>query len=49
MAAQNRFPEAIDHYTEALRLSPSYALAHYNLGHLLMSQGQTQEKGKRRR
>jgi protein O-mannosyl-transferase len=43
MAAQNRFPEAIDHYTEALRLLPSYAMAHYNLGHLLMSQSQTQE------
>src|SRR6266702_8908088 len=35
--------EAIYHYSEALRLRPSYARAHYNLGNVLNRQGKIQE------
>src|SRR5215471_13599982 len=33
----------LDYYTEALRLQPSYAGAHYNLGNVLNRQGKMQE------
>src|SRR5712691_5637733 len=43
LAAQNRFPEAIGYYTEAIRLWPRNSGAHYNLGNALSRQGKTQE------
>jgi len=43
LAAQNRIPEAVDHYTEALRLQPWNAEAHNNLGNVLRKLGKTHE------
>jgi protein O-mannosyl-transferase len=43
LAAQNRLPEAVGHYTEAIRLWPRNSKAHYNLGNILSRQGKTQE------
>jgi Flp pilus assembly protein TadD len=43
LAAQNRLPEAIGYYTEAIRLGPRNSRAHYNLGNALSRQGKTQE------
>jgi protein O-mannosyl-transferase len=43
LAAQNRLPEAVGHYTEAIRLWPRNSKAHYNLGNALNRQGKTQE------
>jgi len=40
---QGKIQEAITHYTEALRIDPSYAEAHYNLGVALAKQGNIQE------
>jgi Flp pilus assembly protein TadD len=43
LAAQNRLPEAVGYYTEAIRLWPRNSGAHYNLGNALSRQGKTQE------
>lgn len=43
MVEQGKLEEAIDHYSEALRIKPRYAKAHYNLGIALMRQGNVQE------
>jgi tetratricopeptide (TPR) repeat protein len=43
LAAQNRLPEAIGYYTEAIRLWPRNSRAHYNLGNALSRQGKTEE------
>ena len=43
MAEQNRLPEAIHYYTEAIRLWPRNSAAHYNLGNALSRQGKPQE------
>jgi tetratricopeptide (TPR) repeat protein len=36
LARQGRLQEAIDHYEQALRLKPDFALAQYNLGNALL-------------
>jgi tetratricopeptide (TPR) repeat protein len=43
LEGQQRLPEAIHHYTEALRHRPAYTQAHYNLGRVLMHQGNIQQ------
>ena len=35
--------EAIAHYSEALRIKPDYAIAHHNLGLVLVQQGKIEE------
>src|SRR5262249_11763935 len=40
---QGRVKEAIDHYSEAVAIMPSYADAHYNLGIALNRQGRAEE------
>jgi len=40
---RGRFPEAIDHYEQALRIQPDDAEAHCNLGLALEKLGRTQE------
>jgi len=39
MVKRGRFKEAIDHYSEVLRIRPDYAEAHNNLGGLLETKG----------
>jgi Flp pilus assembly protein TadD len=43
LADHGRFPEAVAHCTEALRLRPNYAEAHNNLGVALAAQGKLTE------
>jgi len=43
IALQGRFDEAISHYQQALRINPSYADAHNNLGFTLAQQGKGEE------
>jgi predicted O-linked N-acetylglucosamine transferase (SPINDLY family) len=43
LARQGQLAEALAHYTEALRLRPTYAEAHNNLGIVLGRQGQVVE------
>jgi protein O-mannosyl-transferase len=43
LAADGKIPEAVAHYTEALRIRPGYATAHTNLGAALMKQGKLDE------
>ena len=43
MAGSGRINEAIDHYREALRLDPDFALAHYFLGLALLAKGRRDE------
>jgi Flp pilus assembly protein TadD len=43
LAAQNRLPEAIDHYENAIRLKPNFAEAHSNLGAALERLGKKDE------
>ena len=38
--ARERIPEAINHFQQALKIDPSLAMAHLNLGRLYMNQGQ---------
>jgi tetratricopeptide (TPR) repeat protein len=40
---QGRYPEAIEHYEDALRIKPEYAEAHNNLGFPLEEEGRTRE------
>jgi protein O-mannosyl-transferase len=40
---QGRFPEAMDHWEQALRLKPDYADAHINLGMALLRSGRFAE------
>ena len=35
--------EAIDHYKEAIRIRPSFAIAHNNLGNALVQKGEVKE------
>ena len=35
--------EAIDHYKEAIRIRPSFAIAHNNLGNALVQKGEMKE------
>lgn len=43
LAKQGRVNEAIESYHEALRMEPSFTVAHYNLGNLLARQGKFDE------
>jgi tetratricopeptide (TPR) repeat protein len=43
LAQLGRIPEAIDQFHEALRLNPSNAGAHANLGLALLASGKAQE------
>jgi protein O-mannosyl-transferase len=43
LAAEGRLDEAIQHYTEAVHIRPSYAEAHNNLGLALARQGRIEE------
>lgn len=43
LVRQGKIQEAINHYTEALRIDPYFAIAHYNLGIALTMQGNIQE------
>ncbi|MCD4715804.1 MAG: tetratricopeptide repeat protein [Desulfobacterales bacterium] len=43
LARQGRLNEAIEHYTEALKIRPGYAIAHDNLGATLARQGNYEE------
>jgi tetratricopeptide (TPR) repeat protein len=43
LASQGKPGEAIDQYSQALRVNPKYALGHYNLGCALASQGRLNE------
>jgi tetratricopeptide (TPR) repeat protein len=43
VAAQNRFPEAIRHYRNALQVKPDYPVALNNLAYALGKQGSSQE------
>jgi tetratricopeptide (TPR) repeat protein len=38
-----KIAEAIEQYTEALRINPKYAKAHFNLGNAMLKQGKTDE------
>ncbi|MBT8407343.1 MAG: tetratricopeptide repeat protein, partial [Deltaproteobacteria bacterium] len=40
---QGKLEEAIEHYSEVLRIKPDHAKAHYNLGNALVSQGRLEE------
>jgi tetratricopeptide (TPR) repeat protein len=40
LAELNRIPEAIQHYSEALRINPEYEKAHNNIGTAFIFQGQ---------
>jgi protein O-mannosyl-transferase len=40
---KNRFPEAIAHFREAIRLKPDFDLAYYNLGYVLEKTGHPEE------
>ena len=42
-AQLGRVQEAIGHWRQALQIKPDYAEAHYNLGYVLVDQGQTTE------
>jgi Flp pilus assembly protein TadD len=42
LVRQGHYVEAVEHYHEALRLRPDYALAHRNLGAVLAHQGDVQ-------
>ena len=43
LMGSGKLEEAIDHYSEALRIEPNLPEAHYNLGNALMRQGRTEE------
>jgi tetratricopeptide (TPR) repeat protein len=43
LAQQERFKEAVNHFSEALRIKPDHAGAHLNLGAALMQQGRLKE------
>jgi len=43
LVAQGKIAEAIDHYSEALRIRPGFERAHYNLGGALIAQGKLNE------
>jgi tetratricopeptide (TPR) repeat protein len=43
LASQGKLPEAIAHYSEALRIDPNHVLAHYNLGITLAREGKNQD------
>jgi tetratricopeptide (TPR) repeat protein len=43
LQVQGRLDEAIEHYEQALRIDPKYALAHYNFGIALAMKGQLEE------
>ncbi|MGD8437120.1 MAG: tetratricopeptide repeat protein, partial [Syntrophobacterales bacterium] len=43
LASQGKLEEAMDHYSEALRLDPNFAETHSNLGDVLASQGRFEE------
>ncbi len=43
LQTKGRFPEAMAHYIEALRLNPGYATAHNNLGSVLYAKGKYDE------
>jgi tetratricopeptide (TPR) repeat protein len=43
LTEQGKLKEAIEHYSEALRIKPDHAKAHYNLGNALASQGRFAE------
>jgi tetratricopeptide (TPR) repeat protein len=43
LVRQDKVPEAIDHYEQALRLKPDLAVAHYDLGIALAGQSKVQE------
>jgi tetratricopeptide (TPR) repeat protein len=43
LVRQGEIQEAINHYTEALRIDPYFAIAHYNLGIALTMQGNIEE------
>ncbi len=43
LARQGRVNEAIENYQQALRMEPTFSVAHYNLGNLLARQGRLEE------
>ena len=43
LKAMGRLDEAIDSYQQAVRLDPTYAVAHCNLGHALYEKGRLDE------
>ncbi len=43
LEAQQKYEEAVAHFTEALRLNPGYEKAHYNLGNAFYTRGKYHE------
>ncbi len=46
LVAENKLPEAIEHYQTALQLKPDYAEAHNNYGLALMREGKMSDAGR---